>query len=276
MTGERKGRFKMIIDFHTHVFPKSIAEKTLDKLGEMIDTKPYTCGTLDGLKASMKESGIDYSVILPVVTRPEQFESVNKYAASITGKDGIISFGGIHPKSDWIEEKINQICELGLKGIKLHPDFQDTYIDEPPYIKLISYALQKNLIVSIHAGVDLGLPNPVHCPPKRTLRMLKEVEKNADISKIVLAHMGGFQMWNEVHSLLIEKNVYFDTSFCRNYMTKEDCVRIIQEHGADKILFGTDSPWDSQKEAVDFITQLPIEDEKKQEILSKNAEKIIF
>lgn len=275
-TGERKGRFKMIIDFHTHVFPESIAERTLEKLGGMINTKPYTCGTLKGLKASMKESGIDYSVILPVVTKPEQFESVNKYAASITGKDGILSFGGIHPKSEQMEEKIDYICELGLKGIKLHPDFQNTYIDEPFYVKLISYALQKNLIVSIHAGVDLGLPNPVHCPPKRTLRMLEEVEKNADTSKIVLAHMGGFRMWDDVRRLLIHKNVYFDISFCRNYMTQEDYAGIIEQHGADKILFGTDSPWDGQKETIDFIANLPIKFEEKEKILGKNAEKIIF
>ena len=112
----------MTVDFHTHIFPDKIAKAAISKLAAVGDSVPFTDGTLAGLKKSMKEGGIDYSVILPVATSAHQFDSVNRFAAEINGKDGIFSFGGIHPDNENVEEKLDYIKSLGLKGIKLHPD----------------------------------------------------------------------------------------------------------------------------------------------------------
>lgn len=264
----------MIIDFHTHIFPDSIAEKTISKLASMIDEKPYSDGTLEGLKKSMKQAGVDYSVILPVVTRPQQFESVNDFAASITGKDGIISFGGVHPKAEDYKDEINKIIELGLKGIKLHPDFQDTFIDEPCSIDLISYALEKGLIVSVHAGMDAGLPDPVHCPPDKALHMIKKVQERVDTEKLILAHTGGHMMWDDVENYLVGENIFLDISFSRKEMSVEQMIRIIKKHGADRILFGSDSPWDGQLETVEYVKSLPLSKEEIDKILGENAKRI--
>ncbi|HKL98568.1 MAG TPA: amidohydrolase family protein, partial [Mobilitalea sp.] len=142
----------MIIDFHAHIFPDRIAKKTIEFLETKGHIKAFTDGTLEGLKRSMKENNIDRSVVLPVVTRPEQFESVNTYAAEITGREGIISFGGIHPDTEDYKDKLLRIKELGLIGIKLHPDYQKTFIDDPKMIRIIDYATELGLIVIIHAG----------------------------------------------------------------------------------------------------------------------------
>lgn len=265
----------MIIDFHTHIFPDSIAEKTISKLSDMIDQHPYTDGTLKGLKQSMKESGVDYSIVLPIVTRPAQFESINAYAEKITKEPGIISFGGVHPKAEDVTGEIDRIVELGLKGIKLHPDFQDAYIDEESYINLIAYALEQGLIVSIHAGMDEGLPNPVHCPPDKTLCMIREVQKRVSTEKLILAHTGGHCQWDEVEEYLVGQNVYMDISFSRSLMKEEQMVRIIQNHGADRILFGSDSPWDGQKETIDYVRNLPLNEEEKESILGGNAKRLL-
>lgn len=265
----------MIIDFHTHAFPDAIAERTIEKLAAMIEAKPYTNGTLDGLKESMKRDGVDYSVVLPIITRPAQFQTVNQYAKDITGKDGIISFGSVHPKADDVREEINIIKKLGLKGIKLHPDFQDTFIDEPCYMETISYALEQGLLVTIHAGVDEGIPEPVHCPPDKAAYMLNQVGKNGDISKIILAHTGGFHQWDEVEELIVGTSVYLDISFCRGYIKKEQMERIIRNHGADKILFGSDSPWDGQKETIDYVRSLNIEETMKNQILGENGKRLL-
>lgn len=266
----------MIIDFHTHIFPDSMAEKTISKLSSRIHENPYTNATLDGLKASMKEAGVDYSVVLPVVTRPEQFDTVNKFAASITGKDGIFSFGGIHPKTKNMREEINRIVELGLKGIKLHPDFQDTYIDEKENVELITYALQKGLNIVIHAGVDSELSNPVYCPPERSIKMIREVEQYVSTERIVLAHTGGLLMMDEVEEFLVGTNVHFDISFSRKAMRQEQMLRIIKNHGVDKILLGSDSPWDGQKETVEYVKSLPLSDNEKNRILGENAKRLLF
>lgn len=266
----------MIIDFHTHIFPDSIAEKTIGKLGAMIDQKPYTNATLEGIKESMKKSGVDYSVLLPVVTKPAQFQSVNAFAKAVTGKDGLISFGGIHPKTEDYQKEINKIVELGLKGIKLHPDFQNTFIDEQCYIELIAYALGKDLIVSIHGGVDAGLPEPVHCPPEKVLKMIRTVQKKAPIDKLIIAHTGGHLMWDDVEQYLVGEDIYMDISFSRTEISREQMIRIIEKHGVNKILFGSDSPWDGQAETIEYIRELPFSQEEKAKILGGNAEKLLF
>jgi len=73
----------MVIDFHTHVFPEKIAQKTIDFLAAKSNGKPWTNGTVDELLEHMKSSKVDLSVALPVLTKPSQFESVNDFAYRI-------------------------------------------------------------------------------------------------------------------------------------------------------------------------------------------------
>ncbi len=265
----------MIIDFHTHIFPDRIAGKTITKLGELIHQKPYTDATCKGLKTSMAKAGVDLSVVLPVVTKPQQFENVVTFASQVSKEQGLLSFGGIHPKTSDYKKEINYIKELGLKGIKLHPDFQGTYIDDVHYIDLIAYALQKDLIVVIHAGKDEGLPAIVHCPPNKAATMLHEVQKKVSTEKLVLAHTGGHGMWDQVEKYLVGQNLYMDISFSRKAMKSEQLVRIIRNHGVERILLGSDSPWDGQMETVQFVQSLSIQEEEKKCILGENAKRLL-
>lgn len=259
----------MIIDFHTHIFPDRIAEQTIEKLSRVGGVKGYTDGTLTGLKNSMQENNISMSVVLPVVTKPSQFDTVNAYAAEINGIEGILSFGGIHPEMEGYREGLERIKQLGLKGIKLHPDYQDTYIDDVKMVRIIQYAAELGLIVVIHAGIDIGLPKPVHCPPDRAANMLKQIE--ALDAKIVLAHMGGYGQWDQVEEELVGKRVWMDTSYSLGMIEKEQFVRIIKNHGADRILFATDSPWSGQKEAKEYLSKLDLAKEEMEHICYRNA-----
>ena len=259
----------MVIDFHTHIFPDRIAEKTIAKLEEVGNIRAFADGTLNGLKRSMKENDITMSVILPVVTKPSQFDTVNAFATEITGKDGIISFGGIHPDSEDYKDKLDEIKKMGLLGIKLHPDYQETFIDDPKMVRIIRYACEIGLIVVIHAGIDIGLPDPVHCPPERTANMLNQID--CLDAKIVLAHMGGYGMWDEVEEYLVGKNVWFDTSYTLGMIPDDQFGRIVKNHGADRILFATDSPWGGQKETYDNLMKLDFTGEELERILYRNA-----
>lgn len=266
----------MVIDFHTHVFPEKIAARTIQTLENRSHIKAAANGTLKGLCTSMKRENIDYSVVLPVVTKPAQFDSINEYAASINNTEGILSFGGIHPENNNISERLSYIKSLGLKGIKLHPDYQDTYIDDERYIEILKECIRLDLCCVIHAGLDIGLPTPIHCPPDRAYIMLQEVLKDCNKdSKIVLAHVGGHLQWRLVEELLVGQNVYFDLSFCLNMIEKDQLLRIIENHGSDRILYATDSPWSGQKEMVDFVKSLPLDTEDIENILYKNALKLL-
>ena len=153
----------MIIDAHTHIFPKEVAAAMFmnPRLQPSQNLSFYTDATKRGLLASMKEAKIDYSLVLPVVRAPYQFTSTNEFAAEINGKDGIFSFGSIHPDNDDIMDKLTHIKSLGLKGVKLHPDDQCTFIDDPRYINIIRTCIEVDLYVAIHAGIGSSHPYPV-------------------------------------------------------------------------------------------------------------------
>lgn len=267
----------MIIDFHTHIFPENIAKNAIHSLESESHIKAVGAATLLGLKEEMQNANVSYSVILPVMTKPSQFNSINQFAKCINQNNGIISFGGIHPDCENIYEKLCYIKELGLNGIKLHPDFQGpTYIDDRRYIQIIKGCIQLDLCVVIHAGLDVGKPIPIHCPPDRAFIMLQEVLKDCHKdSKIILAHMGGMLQWELVEKLLVGQNVYFDLAYCNRLGNKEQMTRIIKKHGANKILYGTDYPWTNQDEMTVYINQLDISQEEKDLIFYKNASKLL-
>lgn len=273
----------MIIDFHTHIFPDKIAAKTIEALGKIAGVKAATDGTLKGLLDSMEKSGIEKSVIMPVCTKPEQFENINNFAKEIndTYQGKLLSFGGIHPDCENPKEKLKYIKSLGLPGIKLHPDYQRVMIDDIRFMRIMEYANELGLIILTHAGIDIGLPEPVHCPPDKMRKVLDTLKP----TKMVLAHLGGWKQWGEVYEYLAGESVYLDTAFMfgvqddsaedRDYIGREMFLKMIQKHGADKILFATDSPWSNAVKGIEYIRNLTINENNKRLILGENAMELL-
>lgn len=267
----------MIIDFHTHAFPDKIAERTVTALGKVANMTPLTDGTVEGLRRTLLDSGVDLGVILPVVTRADQFDSINRFAASINA-DGVISFGGIHPDDADTEAHIAHIKSLGLRGIKLHPDYQGVYIDDERYVRIAKTALSAGLIIVTHAGVDVGFPgHPVRCTPERASRFLDAVADGDTAAElpIVFAHGGGYAMHADVMKHLAGRKVYIDISMMPVVSSVEEVSALIRAHGAHRILFASDCPWGDPAEGVRFVDLLPITETERELILYKNAERLL-
>ena len=276
----------MIVDFHTHTFPDSIAASTLVKLQGMSHIRPFSDGTQAGLAHSMAQAGIDVSVVLPVATAARQVCRVNDASARLNedgAAQGILSFGCMHPELEGWEAELERIAELGLKGIKIHPVYQGADIDDQRFVRILSKCAQLGLIVVTHAGLDVGFPGKVNCSPAMIRRAL---DRTGPV-KLVLAHMGGWRNWQEVAGLLADTGVYLDTSFSLGSMTpngdgyyadKEvalldevSFVELIRAFGAHRILFGTDSPWGGQTEDLKALGTLPLTGEERAAILGNNA-----
>lgn len=260
----------MVIDFHTHMFPDKIADQTITFLAEVCQIPPQTDGTYTGLSESAKKGGVDLSIALPAITKPSQFDSVNTFAAAHQ-EGNVISFGGIHPATEHYREELRHIKELGLKGIKLHPDYQDMYFNDIRYKRLVDYATELGLIIVVHAGLDPKCPDDVHCTPEMAAEVIDEVHP----ANLVLAHLGGNEMWDDVEKYLVGKDVYLDTAVVLDVIKEDQFLRIVRNHGADKILFGTDVPWRDQGAFVHLLNDSKLTQEEKNKIFYKNACKLL-
>lgn len=262
----------MIIDFHTHVFPDQIAERTISHLARTGKETPSFNGTVQGLLAEMQKSGTDISILLPVITAPKQFESVNRFAIALNSAEEtrgkLISFAGIHPACENLTEKMTWIKENGFLGVKIHPDYQGTFIDDDAYVEIMRAASELDLIVVTHAGVDGAFPNePVRCTPSRVRNLLKK----APHEKLVLAHLGGNLMYEDVLASLCGLPVYFDTAHVLSSIPKETFLRVVAKHGIDRIVFATDAPWSKQKEDISTVKSYGLTQAEEEKLFYKNA-----
>lgn len=262
----------MVIDFHTHVFPDALAPRAIASLVEKSGGiyPPCSDGTYSGLLSNMDKFGVDISVLQPVVTKQSQFESVNRFTKELQN-ERIITFGGLYPHTDDYKRDIDFLCELGLKGIKMHPEYQQFTLNDEKMLKIYDYALNKGLILIFHAGFDPAFDPPFHSNPK----MFAEVYKKLGGGVIVAAHLGGQKQWDEVEEHLAGTGVYIDTSMGPKYYGEEQFLRIVKRHGADKILFGSDSPWGKADDDVFAINSWKLTSEEKDLIFFKNAKRIL-
>ncbi len=281
----------MMIDIHTHVFPEKIAAKTIAKLAETGNVQPYSDGTKDGLLAFMKDSGVKRAVVMPVVTNPLQEETINRVAIETNEKGdetGIYSFGGIHPDNANYKEIIRKLADNGIKGIKIHPQYQEVPIDDIRFMRIIDCASEHGLIVLTHGGYDPGYPSDPEqvSSPKRIRHVLDELKPRC----LIAAHMGGWSAWDEVEEYLVGQNVWLDTSVCMGpkyasdgkprpntkILSPEQFCRIVRAHGADRVLFGSDYPWSKETVAIEQIRESGLTDAETELILGGNAEAMLF
>lgn len=280
----------MIIDMHTHIFPDKISKDVVEKLSRISRTPAFTDGTLNGLKKAMDAAQINFSVILPVATNTKQVEKVNNSSVELNenfSSEGIISFGCIHPDFTNYREELSRVKNHGLKGIKIHPVYQDTNLDDAKFLRILYRAAELDLIVVTHAGLDIGFPGVVRCSPQMAKNVIDELGE----FKFVLAHMGGWKNWDEVLKLLGGTKIFIDTSFStgkiiprRDFHWAEEDLKLLDAaqfmnfvkiFGAERILFGTDSPWTSARSSIDFIRDLPLEDCDKDKIFGNNARRLL-
>ena len=234
-------------------------------------TRPAHDGTAASLANLAKTDGVDYSVVLSIATNPKQQRSVNDFAISLKEIDGIIPFGSVHPDSDCALEDLERLKENGIKGVKLHPDYQGFFVDDDKMLPIYEKIASLGLITVFHCGFDIGFPDPVHC----TAKAFASVIDSFGNAPVVAAHLGGLCSADETVEYLAGKNIYMDTAYCSGVMSPAWAKRIVAAHGADKILLGSDAPWNSPMQDIEFVKCLGLSEEEEKAILGENARKLL-
>ncbi|MFA6808013.1 MAG: amidohydrolase family protein [Eubacteriales bacterium] len=260
--------YKDIIDLHSHIFPHNIAEKAVNAIGSFYDSPAHGKGTAEDLIESGTKAGIGYFVISSAATTPEQVTSINNFITkqSATNKQ-FIGFGTIHPGFKDPETEITRIMSNGLKGIKLHPDFQKYNIDDSSMFTIYDFLEKNKIPVLFHIGdYRMDYSNPI--------RLSKILDRFPHLIAIA-AHLGAYSVWKKCSKVLIERDVYIDTSSALMYIDKEQAIDIIRTHGVDKVLFGSDYPMWSHETELNRFLALGLSEEENQKILSNNMKKIL-
>lgn len=277
----------MMIDFHTHVFPETIAARAIDKLSAASGTPPYADGTEAGLLRSMRKAGIGRAVLLPVATRAESCAHINDALLAAPQTDALIRFGAMHPDCGSWRAELERLKARGIRGIKLHPVYQDVEFDDLRFLRILDRAGELGLLVVTHAGDDIGFPGVTRCEPERIASALRQVGP----VRLIAAHMGGWQNWERAGELAQFPNVSVDTSFslgtlettrggrfqgrAQALLDEERFVSLVRCFGASRVLFGTDSPWSDQADSLARIRALPLQDDELQAILGLNAARLL-
>lgn len=260
-----------IFDVHTHVYPDRIAARTLEVLREKSSFIPaYTNGTEADLKAKAKAAGYTAMLNCPVVTNLRQMTSVNEWCAKLNAWPHL-SLGGLFPEAENLAAETEKLQKMGLLGLKFHPEYQGFYILEDRMKPVWEYCAANDFPVLFHAGSDIGFPGGRHSKPSD----FAELARRYPGLTIICGHLGGWRNWDEVETELAGAPVYLDTSFARKWMDEpEQFERIICRHGADRVLFGTDSPWTKLESGIEEILSLSLSEADKQRIFWDNSAKI--
>ncbi len=272
----------MIIDFHTHTFPDKIAPAAISSLEQKAHALSYSDGTRAGLLRAMKKVDVSRAVVLPVATNPLKCTSMNDTSHALDGLDGLTYFAAIHPDAPNWHEELARVKALGFKGVKIHPVYQGVPIDDVRFVRILARCGELGLIVVMHSGADIGFPGVEMCSPA----MLRNALKQSGPVTLVAAHMGGWRNWQEVPEHLLDTGIYLDTAFSLgaispldDHYAPEDLpllneapfCELVRSFGSQRIVFGTDSPWDDMALCVQRIHDLPLTADEKEDIFYRSA-----
>ena len=260
------------IDFHVHAFADKIAARTRAALTATAGRQTVTDCTLADTERVMREWGVDGFVVLSIATKPSQHLVCNNWAASVKS-DHIFPFGSVHPDGGDALAELERIKALGLYGIKLHPDYQHFYADEERLFPIYRKCGELGLPILFHAGVDPVCPEDIHCTPQMAAKIL---DKFPDTT-MIMAHLGGNALWGDVEDILAGNfgNLWLDTALTGTFTDPEQLRRIIEKHGADKILLASDCPWDTTDVTIAKLKSLGLPPEDEQAIFSGNAKRLL-
>ena len=257
------------IDAHCHIYPEKIAARAVAGTDGFYGLNSVYQGTAEDLIEKGSRVGIDHFIVQSVATSPKQVKSINEFVAeSVKSSNGkFTGLGTLHPDSADIKGDIEHLLELGLKGVKLHPDIQAFKIDDYRCLKIYELCEEKKLPILMHTGdyrYDYSNPN----------RMLPILEIYSGLT-VVGAHMGGWSVWDDAaEQLSNSSNFYVDCSSTFAFLKPEKVKELIKHYGADRVLFGTDYPmWNYEDELATFLS-LGLDENEIMSILNINAKKV--
>ena len=240
-----------IADSHAHIFPLPLAEKATLSISNFYEIPMTNVASSDVLLQDEKEAGIEVTLVCNSAVTASQVPSINSFIAQqCAAHPEFIGLGSVLPGMDGWEEELETVCNLGLRGIKIHSDFQRIDIDAPAALDLYKACAEKGLIVLFHMGDN----RYDYSHPRRLFNLKRQIP---DLTAIA-AHFGGYQAWDEALELPMPEGIYYDTSSSLMFLAPEKAKTLMNKFGTHRFLFGTDFPMWTPKIEVERFLNCPL------------------
>ena len=236
-----------IIDFHTHIYPDAVAHKAAQSIREFYSIDGSNLdGTVEALLNRGKQAGISRYIVLPVALKPERVAGINDFILEqVQLNPEFTGFGTLHAAMPDIASEAQRILNMGLQGIKMHPDSQVFPIDDPRLFPAYEL-LEGTAPILFH----MGDPRYDYSHPSRLKKVLELFPK----LDVIASHFGGYSMYDTACSILKNTNCYFDISSSMMFMNEGVPEKYIRAYGAERFVYGTDFPlWDPRTEVPRFL-----------------------
>ena len=257
------------IDFHSHVYPDAIASKAADNVREFYNGlgNPAIDGSVQTLLDRGTKAGVEKFVVLPVAVNPSRTRSINNFILEqVAAQPRFFGYGTVHAAMENLTGEIDYIMEKGLRGLKMHPDYQLFPIDDPRLFPVYDM-IEDKLPIVFHMGDN----RYDYSHPKRLRKVLELFPK----LQVIAAHFGGYTMHEIAQEELKGKECFFDVSSSLMFMDEGVAEGYINRYGAERFVYGSDFPmWDPVEEMERFM-RLKLTDAQKEQIAHITAERIL-
>lgn len=258
----------MIYDFHAHIYPEKIAARAVEGVGHFYQLPMAADGTAETLLRLGKPAGITNYIVHSVATGAKQVRSVNDFISEEMEKypEELIGFGTLHPDYEDLLGELERIEQLGLRGLKLHPDSQQFFVDDKRMYPVYDY-LQGRLPLLVHCG-DYRFD---YDHPRRVRKILDDFPR----LELIAAHFGGWSVFDVAVEYLQDKNCYMDCSSSIMFIGRRRALELIRLYGSHRLVFGSDYPMWNPAVELSVLEGLGLTAQELDDMLYRNAERIL-
>jgi predicted TIM-barrel fold metal-dependent hydrolase len=251
----------MIIDVHAHVWPEAVARQVL--AARPVGLTAVADGTVEGLARSMDAAGVDRACCLGVAHVAKNVARTNEFIGSVD-RSRFIPFGTVHPDLS-VAENLASLQDNGIVGVKFHPIFQSLSLADPRVREIFTALAEAGIPVLTHAGAGGDEQATSRGAPREVLAVANAIPQ----LQLIACHYGGYHLLDEAEPVLVGSRVVLETSWPPSLaaLDPDRLRRIIQRHGADRFVFGSDWPMADQAAEIAAIRALGLTTDEQEAVL---------
>jgi predicted TIM-barrel fold metal-dependent hydrolase len=213
------------------------------------------------LMGRMDQSGVGLSIARPLGAEIAVYNR--------RGNDRVLSAGtrikALATASPWLGregiEELTRCHAAGAVGLYLHPTRQGFMPTDPIAHPLIEFARDIRWPVVIHTGTYIN---------SDVLAVGELAREFRDVT-FVCDNAGFTDMWFELPGFLTE---HPNVLLCSSLIWARAILQTVQNHGAQRVLFGSGEPRDSLEAALKRIDRIDLKDADRDVILWQNAKRV--